>query len=68
MSCVDLLEAMALPVGPLKKFGRRLDSQLARLERKIAKAIPQLSRRHVPSDRIDRQPCTGSLGGEPRLP
>jgi hypothetical protein len=45
MSPAALLEEMVLPVQSLKKFGRRLDTQLARLERKIRRSMPQLARR-----------------------
>lgn len=53
---MSLLEEIALPTKKLQKFSQRLDAQLARLERKIQKAVPQLSRRSLASRRVSRRP------------
>ena len=36
---------VAVPLKPFLRFSRRMDKQLARLERHVRRSIPQLSRR-----------------------
>jgi hypothetical protein len=45
-------DAIVLPAKPLVRFSKRLDRQLAQLERRIRKAVPQLARRREASERI----------------
>jgi hypothetical protein len=40
-----------VPLRPFLKFSRRLDKQLGRLERRMAKEIPQLKRRGLLRER-----------------
>jgi len=42
---------VVVPLRPFLKFSRRLDKQLGRLERRMAKEIPQLKRRGMLSER-----------------
>jgi len=42
------------PLRPFLKFSRRMDKQIARLERRIRAEIPQLGRRGLLSERANR--------------
>jgi hypothetical protein len=42
------------PLRPFLKFSRRMDKQIARLERRIRGQIPQLARRGLLSERAKR--------------
>jgi hypothetical protein len=45
---------VVVPLRPFLKFSRRMDKQLARLEKRIRKQMPQLARRGMLSERAKR--------------
>jgi hypothetical protein len=49
-----------VPLKPFLRFGRRMDKQLSKLERRLRKQIPQLRRRGQLDQRHRQRPADSS--------